>query len=142
MEEKIGTKTVEAKEKVKQKKRDEKAKRKARLQAETFNDEAQDLTNNKELKDEEMFYEDEIDEAELQRLAEKHRENKRMKHMESVATNANQQAINMANSLSQAIASSHKEINKLMTENSQLTKSTISEVGRELQHSSQTAQQI
>ena len=52
--------------------------------------------------------------------------------MESVATNANQQAINMANSLSQAIASSHKEINKLMTENSQLTKSTISEVGREL----------
>lgn len=65
MEEKIGTKTVEAKEKVKQKKRDEKAKRKARLQAETFNDEAQDLTNNKELKDEEMFYEDEIDEAEL-----------------------------------------------------------------------------
>ena len=52
--------------------------------------------------------------------------------MERVANNANQQAINMANSLSQAIASSHKEINKLMTENSQLTKSTISEVGREL----------
>ena len=52
--------------------------------------------------------------------------------MESVANNANQQAINVANSLSQAITSSQKEINRLMTENSQLTKSTISEVGREL----------
>lgn len=40
LEEKVGSKSVETKEKIKTKKREEKAKRKAKLQAETFNEEA------------------------------------------------------------------------------------------------------